>query len=69
MKASDLQPGNWVMCSDRVAKKVLAKKEWLAAGLQKVYCSNKLKVVWLSFFCKAETLVSCAGFPYFHAQI
>ena len=36
MKASDLQAGNWVMCSDGVAKKVREKREWLAAGLQKV---------------------------------
>ena len=33
VKAVDLKLGRWVMCSDRVAKKVIRKTEFLAAGL------------------------------------
>jgi hypothetical protein len=30
--AKDLKLGSWIMCSDRMAKKLIAKKEYLAAG-------------------------------------
>ena len=33
VKAIDLKVGSWVMCSDHMAKKVIGKREYLAAGL------------------------------------
>lgn len=31
--AVDVKLGSWVMCSDQVAKKVIGKREYVAAGL------------------------------------
>ena len=31
VKAIDLKLGSWVICSDRMAKKVIGKREYLAA--------------------------------------
>ena len=33
LMAVDVKLGNWVMCSDQVAKKVIGKREYVAAGL------------------------------------
>ena len=38
VKAVDLKLGSWVLCSDRVAKKVIGKREYLAVRLPK--CST-----------------------------
>ena len=34
VKAIDLKAGSWVMCSDHMAKKVIGKREYLAARLR-----------------------------------
>ena len=37
VKAVDLKLGSWVLCSDRVAKKVIGKREYLALRLPKMF--------------------------------
>jgi hypothetical protein len=36
VKAIDLKLGSWVICSDRMAKKVIGKREYLAAWLPRL---------------------------------